>query len=55
MCPEGFRPGETLERSSVSDLLDKMAALPAVGIARPISMEPKPQADLGSGPLPQPG
>ncbi|RJP34330.1 MAG: ATP-dependent metallopeptidase FtsH/Yme1/Tma family protein [Phycisphaerales bacterium] len=49
--------GESLDRSSVSDLLDDDAASPdRVGIARPVKATPsKPGADLGGGALPQPG
>jgi cell division protease FtsH len=47
--------GESLERSSVSDLLDQAEARPTVGMARPVQLEPNPQAGLGGGPLPQPG
>ncbi len=45
--------GETLERSGVSDLLDR--AMPAdVPVARPVSVDPKPRHGFGSGALPQP-
>jgi cell division protease FtsH len=46
--------GETLERPSVSDLLDRMADDPAVGVARPVRAEPKRGADFGGGALPHP-
>jgi len=46
--------GESLERSTVSDLLDHAEARPAVGMARPIQAEPNPEPGLGGGPLPQP-
>ncbi len=44
--------GETLERPSVTDLLD--SAPPSVGSARPVSSEPEPEVGLGGGELPQP-
>ncbi len=47
--------GESLERSSVSDLLDKAAGETPVGIARPVKLDPRPNSELGEGPLPQPG
>jgi len=47
--------GEKLERAGVGDLLDAAVKNDAVGVARPIQLDPKPRADLGSGPLPQPG
>jgi len=48
--------GESLERTSVSDLLDRVAASDAVGVARPVQLDPRPHADLGGGgPVPQPG
>ena len=49
--------GESLERASVSDLLDHAAAENGVGLARPVEAEPepKPKPKLGEGPLPQPG
>ncbi len=48
--------GESLDRSSVSDLLDDDAAsADSVGMARPVkAAPPKPGADLGGGALPQP-
>jgi cell division protease FtsH len=47
--------GESLERTSVSDLLDSAAAEGTIGIARPVEAEPEPKPKLGEGPLPQPG
>jgi len=47
--------GESLERSSVSDLLDGAAVEPVVGIARPIPAEGAKRPDVGRGPLVQPG
>jgi cell division protease FtsH len=47
--------GESLDRATVSDLLDKADAEPNVGIARPVQAGPKPQTDLGGDALPQPG
>ena len=48
--------GETIQRASVSDLLDEAdASEQAVGQARPVPAEPKPETDLGNGTLPQPG
>jgi cell division protease FtsH len=46
--------GESLDKPTVTDLLD--SALPAkdVGEARPIPAKPKPNVDLGGGELPQP-
>jgi cell division protease FtsH len=46
--------GESLERPGVSDLLDRAAAEPPVGIARPVPADPKPEADIGGGAMPQP-
>ena len=47
--------GESLERPSVADLLDDVAPSKEVGMARPVSADPEPQADVGGGePLPQP-
>ena len=45
--------GESLERPGVADLLDSAAA-GDVGMARPVSVDPEPQTDLGGGALPQP-
>jgi len=46
--------GESIERASVSDLLDKAAASGgSIVVARPAKTEPK--VELGGGPLPQPG
>jgi len=48
--------GESLDRSSVSDLLDDEAAsVEDVGQARPVKAKPEPDADLGGEVLPQPG
>lgn len=48
--------GESLERPSVGDLLDREAQnTPAVGTARPVKADAKPEEDLGGGTLPQPG
>ena len=47
--------GETVERPGVSDLLDEAMPDESVGTARPVSVDPKPRPDLGSGPVPQPG
>ena len=47
--------GETLERTSVTDLLDEANAESNVGIARPVQAEPEPRSDLGGDALPQPG
>ena len=49
--------GDSLERTSVSDLLDSAAAEDNIGIARPVQAEPEPKTkpELGEGPLPQPG
>ncbi|MBI4717418.1 MAG: ATP-dependent zinc metalloprotease FtsH [Planctomycetes bacterium] len=48
--------GESLERSSVSDLLDSADAAPTghVGVARPVQADPHRKPTLGEGPLPQP-
>lgn len=46
--------GESVERSGVSDLLSGISE-PSVGMARPVRVDAKPQAEPGSGPLPQPG
>jgi cell division protease FtsH len=47
--------GESLDRTSVSDLLDNSPPGPAVGMARPVPADAAPRPDLRSGPLPQPG
>ncbi len=47
--------GETVERPGVADLLDRAAAEPTVGMARPVPADPEPEADLGGGAMPQPG
>ena len=49
--------GDSLERTSLSDLLDSAAAGDNIGIARPVPAEPEPKTkpELGDGPLPQPG
>ena len=46
--------GESLERASVSDLLDSAAKDDNVGAARPVKIDPEPKTDLGGGALPQP-
>jgi len=46
--------GESIERSSVSDLLDKAAENDRV-MARPVQSDSSTQTDLGGGALPQPG
>ncbi len=46
--------GETLDRPTISDLLDG-AGPTAVGKARPIPAKPDPEVGLGGGELPQPG
>ena len=47
--------GESLERSSVADLLDSAAADGPVGVARPLKLEAKSKPEIDKGPLPQPG
>jgi cell division protease FtsH len=47
--------GESLERTSVADLLDGAGAKMPVGTARPIQADSAAQADLGHGPVAQPG
>lgn len=47
--------GESLDRASVSDLLDGATPDNGVGVARPVKADPEPDADLGEGTLPQPG
>jgi cell division protease FtsH len=48
--------GESIERASVSDLLDMPDAQgESVGLARPVKAEPEPESDLESGALPEPG
>ncbi len=49
--------GESLDRSSVADLLDRadVSKTGPVGEARPIAQKPKPDTNLGDGTLPQPG
>ena len=47
--------GESLERATVADLLDGDEAKTPVGTARPVLATPPPQADLGHGPVAQPG
>jgi cell division protease FtsH len=48
--------GESIARASVSDLLDQADAEPGrVGMARPVTPEPRPQSDMGGGAVPQPG
>jgi cell division protease FtsH len=46
--------GESVERASVSDLLDSAAKDENVGAARPVKIDPEPKTDLGGGALPQP-
>ncbi len=46
--------GESLERSTVADLLDRAAESGDVGMARPVKADPEPHTDLGGGALPQP-
>ncbi len=47
--------GESIERATVSDLLDEAESNSDVGAARPVQTEdPDAQADLPDGPLPQP-
>ena len=45
--------GESIERATVSDLLDG-AAKPAITMARPIGGEPRTRPEIGPGTLPQP-
>jgi len=49
--------GDSLDRATVSDLLDKAERTePAVGLARPVPADPdKPGPEPDSGPLPMPG
>ncbi len=47
--------GESLERTSVNDLLDTAEAKNPIGTARPILADPNPHPDLGHGPIAQPG
>lgn len=47
--------GESLERSTVSDLLDSAEADTKPPLARPVESKDEPEADLGPGTLPQPG
>jgi cell division protease FtsH len=47
--------GESLERPTVGDLLDAEQRERKVGLARPVSAEPKASPNIGGGPLPQPG
>jgi cell division protease FtsH len=47
--------GESLERPSVGDLLDAEQRERKVGLARPVTAEPKASPNIGGGPLPQPG
>ncbi|MFQ5461227.1 MAG: ATP-dependent zinc metalloprotease FtsH [Phycisphaerae bacterium] len=48
--------GESLNRATVSDLLDNLEAGEQVGMARPIKkIDPAPDTELGGGALPQPG
>lgn len=46
--------GESLDRPGVSDLLDSAVSEGNVGVARPVSADPKPHTDLGDGAVPQP-
>jgi cell division protease FtsH len=47
--------GESIDRATVSDLLDDADADRDVGVARPVKADPKPDTDVSEGPLPQPG
>jgi len=47
--------GESLERASVSDLLDIAETEGKPPVARPVKTKDDPETDLGSGTLPQPG
>lgn len=47
--------GESIERTGVNDLLDGATPQKPVGVARPVKVDPKPQADVDPGTLPQPG
>ena len=47
--------GESLDRASVTDLLDQAATEDGVEMARPVKTEPAPDADIDPGTLPQPG
>lgn len=47
--------GETLERTSVNDLLDSAEAKNPVGTARPVVADAAPRTDLGRGTIAQPG
>lgn len=49
--------GDTLDKPTLSDLLDADHARPdeAIGKARPVKSKPKPLTDLGGGELPAPG
>ena len=49
--------GESLQRSSVEDLLDTAVAEEPVGLARPVKADPdaEPDTDVSGGALPQPG
>ncbi|MGB0716210.1 MAG: ATP-dependent zinc metalloprotease FtsH [Phycisphaerae bacterium] len=46
--------GESLTRSSVSDLIDNASGGSQIGVARPVKSDPDPHTDLG-GAMPQPG
>jgi len=47
--------GESIDRPGVADLLDAAGPGPGkVGVARPVQLDPQPQAGVGQGPLPQP-
>lgn len=47
--------GESIERTGVNDLLEGATPQKPVGVARPVKVDPKPQADVDPGTLPQPG
>jgi cell division protease FtsH len=47
--------GESLDRATVSDLLDDAVADDDISVARPVKADPKPDNDLSDGTLPQPG
>ncbi len=46
--------GESLDRATVSDLLDSAEKDDAVGMARPVEADTEPETDLGGDALPQP-
>ncbi len=47
--------GESLDRPSVSDLLDESMPSETVGQARPVTLDPEPKTELGGDVMPQPG